>query len=527
MTVKTIMVQGTGSHVGKSVLAAALCRILKQDGYSVAPFKSQNMALNSFVTPDGGEMGRAQVVQAEAAGIPPHVDMNPILLKPTGNATSQIIVLGKPIGNLSAKEYHEEWTKQAMDIIMGAWDRLAANHDTIVIEGAGSPAEINLRDTEVVNMRVALATNSPVLLVGDIDTGGVLASLVGTLELLQPEERDMIKGFIINKFRGDVTLFQSAIEFLEQKTGKPVLGVIPYFQGFKVQEEDGQTDLVHQSRPGLERDMEKVDIAVIRLPKISNFTDFDALGDEPDVTLRYIGVGQSLGNPDLVLIPGSKNTIEDLLYLKQSGLAAEILEHYKKDLPVIGVCGGYQMLGRELLDPLQTESSISSMEGLGLLNAVTVFEEEKVTCQVSAEARGVKEFLSRLVGDKSDWQPVDLEGQQLTGYEIHMGKTDLREGTLDAFYINTRSGEQVNQADGGVSETGLVLGTYMHGIFDNDLFRRNLINGLRVRRGLLPALASEGLSVAEQREQDYDKLAQVVRDNLNMPLLRRIMGLEE
>ncbi|HEX3032075.1 MAG TPA: cobyric acid synthase [Bacillota bacterium] len=530
------MIQGTGSHVGKSVLAAALCRIFYREGYRVAPFKSQNMALNSYVTEDGGEMGRAQVVQAEAAGIPPHVDMNPILLKPTGQATSQVIVLGKPIGNLSAREYHGDWTKNAMSIIMGAWERLAEQYQLVVVEGAGSPAEINLKDTEVVNMRVAAATKTPVLLVGDIDKGGVLASLVGTMELLEPEERDMVAGFIINKFRGDVSLFQPAVEFLEQKTGKPVLGVIPYFQGFKVQEEDGQTDLVGQDRStgraGLERSMAKVDIAVIRLPHISNFTDFDALGDEPDVTLRYIGKGQTINQSDLVIIPGSKNTIEDLLYLQQSGLAAELAALNQQGTPVIGICGGYQMLGRELRDPLRTESSIESMAGLGLLDAVTVFEPEKITCQVTAEIRGVDSFLKRISLGRGaqaagDWQPMSLTDCRLTGYEIHMGRTELGADSCSAFQIVTRSGQAVDCADGGISSQGLVLGTYMHGIFDNDLFRRNLINALRVSKGLQPADTSEGLSVLEQRERDYDKLAQVVRDNLNMPLLRRIMGLEE
>ena len=515
MEVKSIMLQGTGSHVGKSVLVAALCRIFRQEGYRVAPFKSQNMALNSFVTKDGGEMGRAQVVQAEAAGVEPSVDMNPILLKPTGQASSQVIVLGKPIGNISARKYHGEWTREAMGIIMGAWERLCAKYELLVIEGAGSPAEVNLKSSEVVNMRIAKATNSPVILVGDIDKGGVLASLVGTLELLEPEERDLVAGFIINKFRGDVSLFQPAIEFLEQKTGKPVLGVVPYFQGFKVQEEDSQTDLCSPARPGLERDMQKVELAVIRLPHISNFTDFDALGDEPDVHLRYVGREQSLGKPDLVVLPGSKNTIEDMVYVQQSGLAAEILALHSAGTPVIGICGGYQMLGRELRDPLHTESSIPSVRGLGLLDMVTIFETEKVTCQVTALLKGGGCFLE------------GLEGTTVSGYEIHMGRSELGSQAAPAFTITERSGEEVHCPDGAVSRDGMVMGTYLHGIFDNDVFRRHLLNVLRVKKGLEPVNAQEGLSVLEQRERDYDKLAQVVRDSLNMNLLRKIMGLVE
>lgn len=515
MSVKSIMIQGTGSHVGKSVLVAALCRIFKQDGWSVAPFKSQNMALNSFVTKDGGEMGRAQVVQAEAAGIDPDVDMNPILLKPTGQASSQVIVLGKSIGNISAREYHQEWTKNAMTTIMGAWERLSAKHEVLVIEGAGSPAEINLKDTEVVNMRIAKATDSPVILVGDIDKGGVLASLVGTLELLEPDERDRVAGFIINKFRGDVSLFQSAIEFLEQRTGKPVLGVVPYFQGFKVQEEDSQTDLSapEKARPGMETAMQQVDVAVLRLPHISNFTDFDALGDEPDVNLRYIGKDQHLKNPDLIIVPGSKNTIEDLVYLHQSGLAQEILALHAEGTPVIGICGGYQILGRELRDPLHTESAIPVLQGLRLLDTITTFEPEKITCQVEAVISGSGPFLS------------PMQGARVTGYEIHMGQSSLGPDAQPAFTVTTRSGEGVLCPDGAVSKDGLVLGTYLHGIFDNDQFRRNLINALRKHKGLTPMEEFDGLSVAEQRERDYDKLAQVVRDSLKMPLLRQIMGM--
>ncbi|MDA8234797.1 MAG: cobyric acid synthase [Clostridia bacterium] len=507
---KSIMFQGTGSHVGKSVLVAAICRILKQDGLAVAPFKSQNMALNSYVTQDGGEMGRAQVVQAEAAGLEPDVDMNPILLKPTGQASSQVIVLGKPIGNLSARRYHTEWTKEALGIIQGSWDRLCSKYEAIVIEGAGSPAEVNLKETEIVNMRIAKMTKSPVILIGDIDKGGVLASLVGTLELLEPEERDLVAGFVINKFRGDVSLFQPAIDFLEAKTGKPVLGVVPYFQGFRVQEEDSIPE--EGGRPGLERDMEKVDVAVIRLPHISNFTDFDALQDEPDVQLRYVQKGQKIGKPDLIIIPGSKNTIEDMVYLEKNGFAREIKQLADGGTPVIGICGGFQILGTELHDPKGTESSIPSVKGLSLLDMVTVFEPDKITCQVTGEVIGEGIFLSQ------------VNGQPVTGYEIHMGRTQLLADTRPAFRLTSRSTKEVDVLDGGVSANGQVFGTYLHGIFDNDGLRRHIINTLRLKKGLLPMEEVDGISVKEQREKDFDKLAQVVRDSLNMNLLYEIMG---
>lgn len=508
--VKSIMIQGTGSHVGKSIITAAICRIFKEEGFRVAPFKSQNMALNSFVTKDGGEMGRAQVVQAEAAGIEPSVDMNPILLKPTGQATSQVIVLGKPIGNLSARDYHETWTKTAMPIIMDAWTRLTDQYEMIIIEGAGSPAEINLKDSEVVNMRIAKATKSPVILVGDIDRGGVLASLVGTLELMDQDERDLVAGFIINKFRGDVSLFEPAIKFLEEKTGKPVLGVVPYYQDFKVQEEDSVAT-EFKTRQGLERSMEKVDVAVVRLPHMSNFTDFDALEDEPDVHLRYVHKGQSIGEPDLVIIPGSKNTINDLVYLNTSGLAQEIKKLAENDVPVIGICGGFQMLGKVLKDPQQNEDNVPHLKGMGLLDIETVFEPEKVTCQVEGEIW------------TDHWFFENLKGTKVTGYEIHMGRSFLGYNSQPAFKLNVRSGEKVEILDGALSSKGKVLGTYLHGIFDNDSWRYSLINQLRLRKGLPGREKLMPLQVWEQREKDYRKLASHVRGSINMNLLRDII----
>ena len=506
-----IMLQGTGSHVGKSVLVAALCRIFLQDSYKVAPFKSQNMALNSYVTRDGGEMGRAQVVQAEAAGLAPDVIMNPVLLKPTGQATSQVIVLGKPVGNLSAKEYHEKYNMTVLGVVEDSLNKLKSEYEIIVIEGAGSPAEVNLQATEIVNMRIARMADCPVLLVADIDKGGALASVVGTLELLDPADRARVAGVIINKFRGDVNLFYPAVDFLEHKTGIPVLGIVPYFQGFRVQEED---TIPEDTLKAGELSENKIDIVVVNLPHISNFTDFDPLEDEPDVHLRYVGKASKLGNPDMIIIPGSKNTIHDLAYLEKSGFAGLIRAQEKRGIPVVGICGGFQILGRELHDPQHTESDIDSMKGLGLLNIVTTFEPDKITTQVEAEIIGEGPLLS------------GVKGQSVTGYEIHMGRSELGEGVEPAFRIFERSTRAVDVLDGAISSDGRVFGTYIHGIFDNDVFRRHIINSIREHKGWGALVESDIITVREQRDKDFNKLADVVRNSLDMDKLYKIMNLD-
>ncbi|WP_449240579.1 cobyric acid synthase [Desulfoscipio gibsoniae] len=510
MSARTIMVQGTASHAGKSVLTAALCRIFYQDGYRVAPFKSQNMALNSFVTADGGEMGRAQVVQAEAAGVPPSVDMNPVLLKPTGNASSQVVVLGRPLDNYTAWDYHQELAGKLWGEVTAALGRLRGSFDIVVIEGAGSPAEVNLQDTDIVNMRVARQAGAPVLLVADIDRGGALAAVVGTLALLSPGDRSRVKGIIINKFRGDVSLFQPAIRFLEQKTGVPVCGVVPYFNNLYIQDEDSV--VMEKKNYRAADNSGKVEIAVLRLPRISNFTDFDPLESEADVHLRYVGRDDILGQPDLVIIPGSKNTIEDLLYLKQSGLAGAIVRLARRGVPVIGVCGGFQMLGQELKDPEKTESSIEHILGLGLLDMQTIFAKEKVTSQVKAVVVGDGAFLGGY-------------GGPLTGYEIHMGRTELGTGARPAFIINTRSGRQVHVPDGAQSNEGTVWGTYIHGIFDNDAFRRQMINVLRKNKGLDTEGQAVIISTEQKKQAGYDRLAGLVRQSLDIQLIYRLMGL--
>lgn len=508
---KTIMVQGTASHVGKSVLVAALCRIFYRDGYRVAPFKSQNMALNSFVTGDGGEMGRAQVVQAEAAGRAPSVDMNPVLLKPTGQASSQVVLLGKPVGNMSAQQYHKDFAATAWRTICDSLQRLKENNDIIVIEGAGSPAEVNLQSTEIVNMRVAREAGSPVLLACDIDKGGALAAIVGTLELLDPGDRERVAGIIINKFRGDLSLFQPAVNFLEERTGKPVLGVVPYFQGFRIQEEDTvHEDTIKKSREAAARDVE---VAVIHLPHISNFTDFDPLEDETDVNVRYVGRGTPLGKPDLVIIPGSKNTIEDLAYLKRTGVAAEISRLQESGVPVVGICGGFQMLGKELYDPFHTESNIPAIDGLGLLDITTTFAREKITTQVRAGVCGPGPLLE------------EARGTEVVGYEIHMGRTDLGKEAGPAFEIIHRFGASHSTMDGAASRDGKVWGTYIHGIFDSAPFRRKMINSLRMLKGLPPMDNSVSLSAWEQRQRDYDRLAEVVRGSLDMGKVYGMLGM--
>ncbi|MBP2645556.1 MAG: Cobyric acid synthase [Firmicutes bacterium] len=499
---KTIMLQGTSSHVGKSILATALCRIFFQDGLRVVPFKAQNMALNSYVTKAGGEMGRAQVAQAEAAGLEPTVEMNPVLLKPTGNSTSQVVVMGRPVKVMSAGEYHHGYNKELLGVIETSLRKLQAEYDMVVIEGAGSPAEVNLKDNDIVNMRIAKMAGAPVLLIADIDRGGALAAVVGTLELLEPEERDLVKGIIINKFRGDRKLLEPALDFLQAKTGKPVVGVVPHISQLGIDEEDSVSLDEKVSEEG------DIEIVVLRTPRISNFTDFDALANEAGVSLTYIRQGEAIGRPDMVILPGTKNTVEDFLYLKAQGYDRDIINLAAQGTPVIGICGGYQMLGRELRDPEHNESDLEYTEGLGLLDIATTFTKEKTTHQVTAVC---------LAGDFLD---MGYNGS-VTGYEIHMGRTESAAEVKRAFTVTERSGRTVADEDGVLRSDGLILGTYIHGIFDNDDFRQALLNALRKRKGL-PERAVQ--NVAARKEASYNKLAEAVRSNLDMPYLYRIIG---
>lgn len=502
-----IMMMGTSSHVGKSILATAMCRILYRKGRKVVPFKAQNMALNSYVTRDGDEMGRAQVAQAEAAGMEPMVDMNPVLLKPTGNAASQVIIMGKPVGNMSAREYHRGYSLKAFDAVKEALGRLDKEYDTIVIEGAGSPAEINLKANDIVNMRVAKYLQAPVLLIADIDRGGALASLVGTLELLDEEERALVKGLVINKFRGDVTLLTPAIDFLEEKTGKPVLGVVPHIDQMGIDDEDSVSLEEKQAAP-TEGDIR---IAVIQTPKISNFTDFDALAHEKDVALYYVKSVEDLGEPDVIMLPGSKNTTEDMLYLRKSGLGEKILAHAKAGKAVIGICGGYQMLGEVIRDPQHTESQNDEVAGLGLLGMETVFASEKLTSQVVAQCQDLH-FMGQ-----------SISADNLQGYEIHMGHTAFtRKADNHPFTVCQRRGKACASQEGTANAAGNVFGTYIHGVFDNDVFRRSVLNAIRDSKGL-EALANTRNVMAE-KQQAYEHLADVVENALDMEKLYQIMG---
>ena len=503
-----IMVMGTGSHVGKSILATALCRILYQDGLSVAPFKAQNMALNSFVTKDGGEMGRAQVAQAEAAGVAPDVLMNPVLLKPTGNSTSQIIIMGKPVGTMSASDYHTGFSLNAFQSVRAAAAEIDKKFDALVIEGAGSPAEINLKDTDIVNMRVAKMFNAPVILVADIDRGGALAALVGTLELLDEEERALIKGFVINKFRGDVNLFTPAVKFLEEKTGKPVLGIVPYLNDIGIDDEDSVS--LDDNAP---QKSGEITLAVLRFPKISNFSDFAALEREKDVKLIYATVATELFAADAIILPGSKNTAEDLAHIKKTGMFMLLKEFAAIGKPIIGICGGYQMMGKEICDPKNSESDLAKIDGLDILPITTTFSDQKFTAQAAGRCENFT-FLGQ-----------SMTSESLTGYEIHAGVTPLPGGGKDAiFSVRYNNGER--RAEGCQSGSrGQIWGTYLHGIFDDDKFRRDFLNAIRGVKNLPPLPIS--VNNAARKEQSYNRLADAVRRSLNIERIKQIMSASE
>jgi adenosylcobyric acid synthase len=501
MAAKVLMVQGTASSAGKSLLVTALCRIFAQDGVRVAPFKAQNMALNSFVTSEGHEIGRAQAVQAQAAGIPPHVDMNPVLLKPEGDARSQVVVMGRPWQTLTAADYYER-KRVLWEQVTVALARIRERYDLVVIEGAGSPAEINLREGDIVNMAVALHTNAPVLLVGDIDRGGAFASLLGTLMLVEAEERRLVKGVVINKFRGDVRLLQPGLEMFEARAGVPVLGVVPYLHDLSIAEEDS---VVLEGARTADGPDGAIDVVVIRFPRISNFDDFDALALEPGVRVRYVGAARELGRPDAVILPGTKHTLADLGWLRSQGLDRRVVDLAWQGAAVVGVCGGYQMLGRAISDPAGVESSAGEQsEGLGLLPVVTEFAPVKATHQVQALA---------LAGA--------ARGTQVTGYEIHMGRSRLVEDKAQPFLrLVRRSGQRVDAFDGAVDAADRVLGTYLHGIFDNTRFRRAWLRSL----GWSPP--DQEVDLAAVREAAYDRLAAAVRASLDMGLLRQIVELD-
>ena len=482
-----LMFQGTSSHVGKSILTTALCRIFFREGRRVAPFKAQNMALNSFVTADGLEMGRAQVAQAEAANLLPRVEMNPVLLKPTGNATSQVIINGRAVGVMSAAAYHQDYSLKAFEAVKAALQKLSAEFDTIIIEGAGSPAEVNLKANDIVNMRVAKYLNAPVILVADIDRGGALASLVGTLELLDDDERELVKGLVINKFRGDVSLLLPAVDFLEQKTGKPVLGIIPFIEKLGIDDEDS-VSLDDKKLVPSSQFLVPITIAVVRLGKLSNFTDFDSLAGETDVNLFYATQPDELDAADVIILPGSKNTSEDLVYLRENHFAEKILRRAQAGAAIVGICGGFQMLGEKIFDPLKTESNHVELDGLKLLPIETTFTAEKFTRQISLPEVDFNFLGSRIIS------------KNLDGYEIHAGASNVDKKIISAENI---------------------FGTYVHGIFDNDDFRRKFLNAVRLKKNLPPIESTR--NVRAEKQKNYERLARIVRENLKMDLLEKIM----
>lgn len=497
---KVIMVQGTMSNAGKSVLVAGLCRIFKQDGYRVAPFKSQNMALNSFVTNEGLEMGRAQVMQAEASGIEPSVLMNPILLKPTNDIGSQVIVNGRPIGNMNARDYFQ-YKKELIPNILDAYHTLEEKYDIIVIEGAGSPAEINLKSEDIVNMGMAKMANAPVLLVGDIDRGGVFAQLVGTVLLLDQEERNRICGFIINKFRGDKSILDPGLATLEAMTEIPIVGVTPYLKDLQLEDEDSLTEKFNQPvKTGL------VDIAVIRYPRISNFTDFHVFEQIPGVSVRYITSVGELGNPDMICLPGTKNTMGDLKWLRQNGLEAAIKKEKSCGKVIFGICGGYQMLGHTLNDLHGVEEG-GTIAGMALLPMDTYFEVEKKTTRVSGHFNKLTGILE------------GLSGKAIEGYEIHMGRSTFRSDVKVLTQLNYDSIWQTSK-DGIFVDS--VYGTYLHGIFDKEGIACEVVAALARKKGFR-FQDLEGFDYHKIKEQQYDYLADQLRKHLDMDQIYRIM----
>ena len=493
---KAIMVQGTMSNAGKSLVTAGLCRVFNQDGHKVAPFKSQNMALNSFITRTGAEMGRAQVVQAEAANIEPSVLMNPILLKPTSDKGSQVIVNGEAIGTMTAAEYFAFKT-QLIPEIMKAYNQLDSENDVIVIEGAGSPAEINLRGQDIVNMGMAKMAKAPVLLVADIDRGGVFASIYGTLMLLEEDERAMVKGIVINKFRGDINILQPGLEMIEKKTGIPVVGVIPMLK-VDIEDEDSLSE-----RLDGRSEVQAIDIAVMKLPRMSNYTDFNVFELIPGVSLRYVKSVADLKSPDMIIIPGTKNTISDLLWLRQSGLEAEILKRAHEGTVVFGVCGGYQMLGEKLSDPYGVEEG-GDVAGIGLLPVETIFAEKKRTIQVEGSFGKVKGIFQA------------LSDHHFYGYEIHSGVTNFDlNNSLSQMRPIHENGEIMPEGVQNVTEKINVYGTYVHGIFDGDGIAKNIIDALLAKKGMKPE-DIQMISFSDYKKQQYDILAEQVRKNLDM-----------
>ncbi|MFE4141208.1 cobyric acid synthase [Peribacillus sp. YIM B13472] len=501
MKARSIMIQGTSSDVGKSLICTAFCRVFSNKGLRVVPFKSQNMALNSYVTLDGGEIGRAQGVQAEAARITATTDMNPILLKPKQDMVSEVIVHGKHFLDMNAKSYRNQFVQEAMPIIRKSVEKLQEDYDIIVLEGAGSPAEINLKDRDIANMRMAKLADAAVILVADIDRGGVFASIIGTLALLDKDERDCVKGIIINKFRGMRELLDDGIDWVEKETGIPVLGVLPYLDVNIEAEDSLALSSLRFKKP--KKAEFPIDVAVLRFPRISNFTDVDPFFDEPGVGVRLVSSVHELGNPDLLILPGTKNTMEDLEWLNRMGLDRAINELRKQGTMIFGICGGFQMLGTKLFDPDAVEGDGENAEGLSLLPVETVFQAEKKTVQMEgALSAGI------------------MEGQMnLNGFEIHLGRTTLKSQVRP--FLLLKDGRE----DGAISNDNKVMGTYLHGIFHNRLFTRLLVNQIRRNKGL-EEVKENVQSDSERREEAYNLLASHLEENIDMDTIYQWLQLE-
>jgi adenosylcobyric acid synthase len=517
MNARALMILGTASHVGKSILTAALGRILADEGYRVAPFKAQNMSLNSAATPDGREIGRAQALQAETCRVPARAEMNPVLIKPSSDRSAQVVVMGRVWGEVSAADYHQRRVEELFPVVVEAYQKLAEEHDVVLLEGAGSPAEINLKAHDIVNMRMARAAGAACLLVGDIDRGGVFASLLGTVELLEPCERALLRGFVVNKFRGDAQLLEPGIEMIRERIRLPCAGVVPYLADLGLDEEDSVVLEDRQSaarawRSNGDGPGRRLRIGVVRFPYMANFTDFDALAAEPSVSLAFVDRASDLEDADLLILPGSKQTLNDLDWLCRSGFEPGIRK-FRGGAGVLGICGGMQMMGSSIDDPRGAENNgvARAERGLGLLPIATVLESEKVTRVVSGHICG------RTVFERS------LSTASFRGYEIHLGDTIYQEGA-EPFAEIQRCGEVGSRPDGAVALNGRALGTYVHGVFTDDAFRHSFLAAARAACGLTPL--TDKVFVTEERERRIDRLADHVRRALDMELIRDCLGIK-
>ena len=498
MTARSLMVMGTASDVGKSVVVTALCRLLSNAGIRVAPFKSQNMSNNAAVCQDGGEIGRAQAVQAEACGLEPSVDMNPVLLKPESDHGCQVVIGGQARFRMTTREY-AYYREHAWPEILRSYGRLADQFEVIVIEGAGGAAEVNLRDRDIVNWAVAELADAPVLIVADIDKGGALASLVGTVALLSPTERMRVKGLIINKFRGDISLLYDGLKIIEEHTGVPVLGVLPHAGYLQIPEEDG-AGLKAGTKPSPDR---PIAIGVVVLPRVSNYTDFEPFLHEPDVSLQYIEDPEQVGPLDVICLPGTKSTIADLAWLRARGWSTRIAAHCAAGGSVVGICGGYQMMGRRITDPCHIESDVNEVVGLGLLDIETVFEGDKITARVEGVHRS--------------------SGLAISGYEIHCGRVH-HFGDSSAFKIHMRGGRSLDELEGTCTHDGRLLGTSIHGLFDGPEFRTNFLNEIRERKGFAPREGSSRETTYSIRAKAYDRFAQLLQAHLDVSAIAALVG---